>query len=120
MVGPDVVDRPTAVPSGRAAVIGTTTPGTVGVATIGGHTGASGVFGRLAEVPIGSHVVVVDVSGQERRFIVRSIGVFVKGTVPEEYWGAVGEPVLVLISCTGPHRRDGLSRDNIVLYTTLA
>ena len=93
-----------------------TAPGAIGTATLAGHTGASGVFGRLAELGPGSEIVVTDEAGQERRFVVRGSAVYDKRGVPAEVWEPVRAPTLVMISCTGPRRSDGLHRDNIVIW----
>jgi sortase (surface protein transpeptidase) len=93
-----------------------TAPGAIGTATLAGHTGASGVFGRLAELAPGSEIVVTDEAGQERRFVVRTSAIYDKRGVPAEVWEPVRTPALVMISCTGPRRSDGLHRDNVVIW----
>jgi sortase (surface protein transpeptidase) len=98
---------------------GTATPGTVGTAVIAGHVGRSGSFGQLAELRVGDELYVVDTSGTERRFVVRGSSVFGKGSIPEDAWGPVRTPTVVLITCAGPRRSsDGLHRDNLVVWAT--
>lgn len=113
------VADPRSLPGSRAAVIGDTDPGMVGVATLGGHNGPAGVFGRLGEVPIGAEVVVIDAKGDSRRFVVRARGVFAKGDIPPALWGVTTVPTLLLVSCTN-RQADGWSPDTIVLRATPA
>ena len=93
-----------------------TVPGAIGTATLAGHTGALGVFSRLAELVPGSEIVVTDEAGQDRRFVVRASANYDKRGVPAEVWEPVRAPALVMISCTGPRRSDGLHRDNLVVW----
>jgi sortase (surface protein transpeptidase) len=98
---------------------GTATPGSVGIAVLAGHTGRSGVFGRLDALPDRGEVYVADATGSEQRFLVGERAVYAKGTIPDEVWGPVRAPTLALITCTGPVRADGLHRDNLVLWATI-
>src|SRR5262245_3487998 len=97
---------------------GTATPGSVGIAVLAGHTGRSGVFGHLDELPDGGEVYVTDNTGREHRFVVRTRATYDKGTIPDEVWGPVPCPTSPLITRTGPVRPDGLPRDNVVLWAT--
>jgi hypothetical protein len=98
---------------------GTATPGTVGTAVIAGHVGRSGSFGHLAELRVGDELFVSDTGGTEWRFVVRGSSVFGKGAIPEDAWGPVRTPTVVLITCAGPRRgSDGLHRDNLVVWAT--
>lgn len=115
-------DLATLLPAARVAYLtGTFTPGTVGVSVLAGHTGSSGVFGRLGEVEVGADIIVTDIEGHDRHFDVLSRAIYAKNTLPEQLWSPTfgRQPILILISCTGPVRSDGLHRDNIVLISKL-
>jgi hypothetical protein len=100
---------------------GTFTPGTVGVSVLAGHTGGSGVFGSLDQIRVGDQIVVTDIHGHDRYFVVLSSAAYVKGALPEGLWSpSLGrQPILVLLSCTGPLRSDGLHRDNIAVVSRM-
>jgi hypothetical protein len=93
---------------------GTASPGTVGTAVLVGHAGTAGSFRALAYAPAGAGVLVTDAGGRERRFVIRSLAVYPKGALPDDLWAPVRTPTVVLVSCTGPRRADGLHRDNVV------
>lgn len=95
---------------------GSSTPGTIGTAVLAGHTGQRAVFGRLASVPAGAAVVVTDAAGHDRSFTVRSRAAYPKGRLPDALWSPVRTPSLLLVSCAGPLRADGLHRDNLVVW----
>lgn len=100
-------------------------PGEIGPAVLAGHIDSrSGpaVFVDLDELAPGDEIIVADVAGEERRFVVEDLGQYPKDALPDEVFG-FGEPQpdLRLITCGGDFdRASGHYRDNVVVYASLA
>ena len=95
-------------------------PGGPGSAVIAGHLnwrGATGIFARLAEMPVGATITVVYDDGSQRDFIASTVelvpkpAVSVNGTFARE-----GERLLRLITCGGEFEKEVRSyRSNVVV-----
>jgi len=79
-------------------------PGAPGDAVIEGHAGYPGqpmIFGRLAMLKPGEHIIVVLADGTRQLFLVDSITTVPLGSAPAGMAEPYGPPRLTLITCTG-------------------
>ena len=95
-------------------------PGEPGAAVVVGHVdldGEPGVFSRLAQLPLGSELVVRTSSGSVARFRVVSSESYPKQRFPTaEVYRPAAEPELRLITCGGRFdKRSGHYESNVVV-----
>jgi len=79
-------------------------PGAPGDAVIEGHAGYPGqpmIFGRLAVLKRGAHIIVILADGTRQLFLVDSITAVPVGSAPPGMAEPYGPPRLTLITCTG-------------------
>ncbi|HEY6709265.1 MAG TPA: sortase [Actinomycetota bacterium] len=76
------------------------------------------VFFRLGELQRGDRIVVGQVGGVARSFVVKRVERSAKEALPvERIWNRTRQPVLRLITCGGSFdRSSGHYRDNVVVY----
>ena len=95
-------------------------PGGPGSAVIAGHLnwrGATGIFARLDETPLGATITVVYDDGSQRDFIVSAVELVPKPAVAVDgIFAREGEPLLRLITCGGEFEKAVRSyRSNVVV-----
>jgi LPXTG-site transpeptidase (sortase) family protein len=97
------------------------TPGEPGSAVLAAHiasNGNPGVFRYLADVEIGSRVVVAFDDGTTTEFEIIELAQYDKQELPDDrVFAKDGDPILTLITCGGDFNRSLRSyEDNIVAY----
>jgi hypothetical protein len=87
-------------------------PGALGDAVIEGHAGYPDqpmVFGRLAKLRPGDHIIVVHADGSRRLFLVASATTVPAGSAPPGMGQPGGPARLTLITCAGRFDKDSFS-----------
>jgi hypothetical protein len=87
-------------------------PGALGDAVIEGHAGYPDqpmVFGRLAKLRSGDHIIVVHADGSRRLFIVASATTVPAGSAPPGMGQPSGPSRLTLLTCAGRFDKDSYS-----------
>lgn len=100
-------------------------PGEAGRAVIAGHVDSKtgpDVFAALGRARAGDRIVIELENGDEVRFRVRDIGVFLRSKFPTDrvYGGSQNASELRLITCTGEYDRNrGGYQSNVVVFADL-
>lgn len=98
-------------------------PGEPSNAIIAGHVdwmGAAGVFAQLHTLQPGDIIEVRSQAGANFQYVVESLQTYQNDTAPvAEIFGGTAEPILTLITCTGPFdARRAEYRDRLVIRAT--